>query len=69
MLRLHPILALLLGALLVGALTSTELLSNYAVSKNLSDAQTAKLLEQTLSQRIVECDRFFADGCMLPGRF
>jgi GntP family gluconate:H+ symporter len=63
-LRLHAILALLLGALLVGALTSNELLTNYAISKNLSEAQTTKLLDQTLGERIVVA---FGESCQKIG--
>ena len=50
--RLHPILALLLGALTVGILTSPDLLQRYAESKGLSDAQTTALLKQSLGERV-----------------
>lgn len=50
--KLHPILALLLGALLVGFLTPAELLQNYALSKNLSPQQVTALLDQSLGERI-----------------
>lgn len=63
-LKLHPILALLLGAMLVGGLTSDELLTNYALSKNLSEAQTSKLLDQTLGERIVVA---FGESCQKIG--
>jgi gluconate:H+ symporter, GntP family len=52
MLRLHPILALLLGALIVGSFTSDELLRRYAQSRKLSTEQTAALLEQSLGERV-----------------
>ncbi len=50
--KLHPVIALLTGALLVGALTSTELLRQYAASKGLSEGQTTSLLEQSLGERV-----------------
>lgn len=50
--RLHPILSLLAGALIVGAFTSDELLQRYAQSKNLSSGQTSALLDQSLGERV-----------------
>ncbi len=50
--KLHPILALLVGALLVGFLTPTHLLQDYALSKNLSPQQVTALLDQSLGERI-----------------
>ena len=44
--RLHPILALLLGALIVGYLTPASLLEQYAVSKKFSPQQITALLDQ-----------------------
>ena len=63
-LRLHPILALLLGALLVGGFTSADLLTDYALSKNLSEAETIRLLKQTLGERIVIA---FGESCQKIG--
>lgn len=51
-LKLHPILALLLGALIVGFFTSPDLLQDYAVSKKLSHQQTTALLDQSLGERV-----------------
>jgi gluconate:H+ symporter, GntP family len=50
--RLHPILALLLGALIVGGLTSDGLLEQYAADKGMSQQQTDVLLDQTLGMRV-----------------
>lgn len=50
--KLHPILALLLGALIVGFLTPPSLLQEYAVSKNLSPQQVTVLLDQSLGERV-----------------
>jgi GntP family gluconate:H+ symporter len=52
-LKLHPILALLLGALLVGVFTSSDLLTNYAASKGFSETQTTNFLNQSLGERIL----------------
>jgi gluconate:H+ symporter, GntP family len=52
-LKLHPILALLLGALLVGMFTSSDLLASYAVSKGFSESQTTSFLNQSLGERIL----------------
>src|SRR6185436_1625554 len=62
--RLHPILALLLGALLVGWLTSAELLSTYAAGKHLSENQTKAFLDQSLGERIALA---FGDACQKIG--
>ena len=51
-LKLHPVIALLMGALVVGALTSPELLKQYASSKGLTEAQTTQLLDQSLGERV-----------------
>jgi len=50
--KLHPILALLLGALVVGFFTGTSLLEEYAASKNFSPQQTTALLDQSLGERV-----------------
>ncbi len=51
-LKLHPILALLLGALTVGFLTPPSLLEEYAVTKKLSPQQVTALLDQSLGERV-----------------
>lgn len=50
--RLHPILALLLGALIVGALTPAALLQRFAESKGFSPAQVDALLNKSLGERV-----------------
>ena len=50
--KLHPILALLLGALIVGFLTPASLLQEYALSKKLSPQQVTALLDQSLGERV-----------------
>lgn len=50
--RLHPILALLLGALIVGYLTPASLLEQYALSKKFTPQQVTALLDQSLGERI-----------------
>ncbi|HZI26412.1 MAG TPA: GntP family permease [Chryseolinea sp.] len=51
-LKLHPVIALLTGALAVGALTSQTLLERYAQSKGLSEKQTSALVDQSLGERV-----------------
>jgi gluconate:H+ symporter, GntP family len=51
-LKLHPVIALLMGALVAGALTSEPLLVRYAESKGLSEKQTSDLLGQSLGERV-----------------
>lgn len=53
-LRIHPILALLSGALIVGALTSEELLRRYAMSKNLSPQEVEALVDRSLGERVAQ---------------
>ena len=62
--KLHPILALLLGALVVGLLTPDSLLESFAVSKGLSPQQTDGLLHQSLGKRIA---LGFGDTCEKVG--
>lgn len=50
--RLHPILALLLGAILIGWLTSDHQLKLYAESKGLAAHQITNLLNQSFGERI-----------------
>jgi GntP family gluconate:H+ symporter len=52
--RLHPILALLMGALVVGLFTSEALLKQYAASKSFSPQQVNALLNQSLGDRIAK---------------
>lgn len=52
LLRLHPILALLFGALTVGFLTPPSLLEEFAVSKKMSESQVTALLDQSLGERV-----------------
>jgi GntP family gluconate:H+ symporter len=53
-LRLHAFLALILGALIVAALTSGTMLQNYAISKELSPQLTEKLINQNIGDRIAD---------------
>lgn len=50
--RLHPVLALLLGAVAVGSLTGEAKLVAYAQSQDWSAVQTDNFLEQSLGKRI-----------------
>jgi len=52
LLRLHPFLALLLGALIIGGLTPQSNLEQYAASKDLSTVQTEVLLETSLGRKV-----------------
>jgi len=52
--RLHPVLALLGGAVIVGFLTSPYLLQQYAVSKSFSPQQIKVLLDQSTGERIAK---------------
>lgn len=63
-LRLHAILALLLGALVVGLLTPSELIHTYGVSKGLSEGQISNLINQSLGERIAIA---FGDSCAKIG--
>lgn len=51
-LRMHPVLALLAGAIVVGGLTPDLFLETYALDKGLSDTQIQALLNQSLGSRI-----------------
>ncbi|HRI80339.1 MAG TPA: SLC13 family permease [Cyclobacteriaceae bacterium] len=62
--KLHPILALLLGALIVGILTPDSLLEGFAVSKGMSTTQTNALLNQSLGKRVA---LGFGDTCEKVG--
>jgi GntP family gluconate:H+ symporter len=50
--KLHPVLALLLGAVIIGFLTSDTQLQLYAQSKNFSENQINSLLSQSFGERI-----------------
>lgn len=50
--KLHPILALLLGAVIIGFLTSDTQLQLFAQSKNFSENQINSLLSQSFGERI-----------------
>jgi gluconate:H+ symporter, GntP family len=52
LLKLHPFLALLLGALIVGGLTPESNLEKYAQSKNFSAAETQTLTQQSLGRNV-----------------
>ncbi len=51
-LKLHPVLALLFGAIIVGILTTGDHLIQYAQSKGMSDAEMAALIDQPVGKRI-----------------
>jgi GntP family gluconate:H+ symporter len=50
--RTHAFLALIIGALVVAALTSPAALERYADSKGMSAAETDSLLDQTFGERV-----------------
>jgi GntP family gluconate:H+ symporter len=58
--KLHPILALLLGALIVGFLTPPHLVEEFALSKNLTPQQVSALMNQSLGERVAIA---FGDTC------
>jgi len=64
LLRLHPVLALLGGAVLVGFLTSPFLLQQYATGKLFSAQQVKALLEQSTGERVA---RGFGNTCERVG--
>ncbi|UCE07101.1 MAG: GntP family permease [bacterium] len=51
-LRLHPFLALILGALIVGTLTSTSALKQYAQDKKMTLGQTEAFVQQSVGERV-----------------
>ena len=51
-LKLHPVLALLFGAIIVGILTSGDHLIQYAQSKGMPDAEIAAFINQPVGKRI-----------------
>jgi GntP family gluconate:H+ symporter len=58
-LRLHPIIALLLGALAVSFLTPDELLRQFALSSHYSPEATQSLTNQTPGARIAMAQNRF----------
>ena len=64
LLRLHPVLALLAGAILVGFLTSPDLLQQYAAGKSFSAQQVKVLLDQSTGERVA---RGFGNTCERVG--
>ena len=63
-LRLHAVLALLFGALVVGILTTPDLLLRYATSNKFSEQQIKILLNQSLGERVATG---FGDTCAKIG--
>ena len=59
-LRLHAFLALVLGALLVSALTTPEHLERYAREKQLTEAESKSLLGQSVGARVAQA---FGNTC------
>lgn len=59
-LRLHPVITLLTGALVVGALTSPDLLEQYAISKGFSEKEISEFLNTSLGERVA---RGFGNTC------
>ena len=53
-LRLHPFLALVLAALIVGALTSTSALEQYAVEKKMSVEETEVFIQSSVGKRVAD---------------
>jgi GntP family gluconate:H+ symporter len=51
-LKLHPFLALLLGALVVAWLTPTSAIEQFAIAKGMTPAAASKLSQQTIGERI-----------------
>lgn len=62
--RLHAVLALLCGALMVGLLTPPSLLKAYAVGKKMPATQVNALLHQSLGERLANA---FGDTCAKIG--
>lgn len=52
LLRLHPFLALILGALIIGGLTPQTNIERYAQSKNFSAEQTQTLVQKSLGRKV-----------------
>jgi len=51
-LRLHAFLALILGAVIVGSLTATPALRQFARDKNMTAAETEALVQQSVGERV-----------------
>jgi GntP family gluconate:H+ symporter len=63
-LKLHPILALLSGALIVALLTTDELKTRYAMDRTMSPAATTAFLSQSIGERVA---MGFGDTCTKVG--
>ncbi len=63
-LRLHAFLALILGAIIVGSLTSAPALRQFARDKNMTVAQTDALLQQSAGERVANA---FGQTCTKIG--
>ncbi len=50
--RLHAFLALILGAIIVGSLTATPALRQFAQDKNMTAAETEALVQQSVGERV-----------------
>jgi GntP family gluconate:H+ symporter len=64
LLKLHPILSLLCGALIVGLLTTDDLLLKYAADRGMSEAATMTFVSQSLGERVAIG---FGDTCTKVG--
>ena len=62
--KLHPILALLSGALVVGMLTSDDLLLRFATDKGMSEKATEVFVNQAVGERLAVG---FGDTCAKVG--
>jgi GntP family gluconate:H+ symporter len=58
--RLHPVLALIIAALVVGGLTSDALLERYALEQKFSEAEVNAFLDQSIGRRIANA---FGNTC------
>ncbi len=54
LLRLHPFLALILGALIVGSLTRTATLEKFAKEKGMTTKETTALVESSVGERVAQ---------------
>jgi GntP family gluconate:H+ symporter len=54
LLRLHPFLALILGALIVGSLTRPAALERYANQKEMTAKETTALVESSVGERVAQ---------------
>ena len=61
-LRLHAFISLMLAAIMVGAVTTPDILFDYALSQGMSDEQATTYAQQLLSKRVVTA---FGNTCAL----